>query len=141
MSVIKECKYTVEFDKIVNEIITNATIMYERRKYLRSYRALWDTGSTHTNVSKDVASKLGLKAVDKGTLDTPAGQIQCNIYKVDIILDSNVSINNVRVFESEIGSQDIDLLIGMDVIQRGEFIISNSEGKTKFSFSMPAKID
>ena len=141
MSVIKECKFTVEFDKIVDGIITNATIMYERRRFLRSYHALWDTGSTNSNISKNAASKLGLEPDGTGTLDTPAGQIQCNIYKVDIILDSNVSINNVRVFESEIGSQDIDLLIGMDVIQRGEFIISNSEGKTKFSFSMPAKID
>lgn len=31
-----------------------------------------------------------------------------------------------------------DVLIGMDIIARGDFAMSNSNGKTKFTFQIPA---
>ena len=37
--------------------------------------------------------------------------------------------------------KDIDLLIGMDIIQLGDFSISNGGGKTLFTFAMPPFID
>jgi hypothetical protein len=40
--------------------------------------------------------------------------------------------------------RDVDLLIGMDIIQLGDFSISNGAGKTLFTFAMPSfedKID
>ena len=33
--------------------------------------------------------------------------------------------------------KDVDLLIGMDIIQLGDFFICNGGGKTLFSFAMP----
>ena len=34
--------------------------------------------------------------------------------------------------------KNIDVLIGMDVIKNGDFSITSSDGKTKFSFQIPS---
>lgn len=41
----------------------------------------------------------------------------------------------------KIGEQGIDVLIGMDVISKGDFAISNYNGKTQFSFRIPSQND
>ena len=35
----------------------------------------------------------------------------------------------------------IDVLIGMDIINRGDFAVSNRNGKTMFSFRIPSMSD
>lgn len=41
----------------------------------------------------------------------------------------------MAVYESEFMGADI--IIGMDIIQTGDFLISNTNGRTTFSFCMP----
>ena len=36
---------------------------------------------------------------------------------------------------------DVDVLIGMDIISKGDFSITASQGKTKFSFQIPSTHD
>jgi len=45
------------------------------------------------------------------------------------VKNSNVTVCNLV--------RDVDLLIGMDIIQLGDFVISNGAGKTLFTFAMP----
>ena len=33
---------------------------------------------------------------------------------------------------------DADVLIGMDIIRRGDFVVTNGDGRTKFSFRIPS---
>ena len=42
---------------------------------------------------------------------------------------------------SKIGAQGIDVLIGMDIISKGDFAVSNYNGKTQFSFRLPSQED
>ncbi len=141
MSNIVMKAFTVEYNTIANRLITHADIVYNRKKVFHTFSALWDTGATDTCISKKVVNALNLKPVNKKMVASVLEIKECWVYTVDIILDNDVMVSNVQVCETVIDNQNIDLLIGMDVIQRGNFIISNSEGKTKFSFSMPAKID
>jgi len=53
-----------------------------------------------------------------------------NISMADMVKNSNVTVCNLV--------KDIDLLIGMDIIQLGDFSISNGAGKTLFTFAMPS---
>jgi len=49
-------------------------------------------------------------------------------------------IANLRVFSSEDYSDfDYDVLIGMDVITKGDFVVSTVNDETTFSFRMPAQ--
>ena len=43
------------------------------------------------------------------------------------------------VLDSEIGNQGIGMLIGMDIITKGDFAVSNYNGKTMFTFRMPSE--
>ena len=47
-------------------------------------------------------------------------------------------IKDLVVIDSEIGSQSIGVLIGMDVIGMGDFAVSNFGDKTVFSFRIPS---
>ena len=57
-------------------------------------------------------------------------------------LKKNVPFS-IRVSHSEITAlkgklSEVDVLIGMDIINRGDFIIGNCDGKTTFLFRMPS---
>lgn len=46
-------------------------------------------------------------------------------------------VANVKVMENDF--EDIDVLIGMDVIVFGDFLITNADGKTTFQFRTPSE--
>lgn len=54
-------------------------------------------------------------------------------------MNKEVIVQNTTVIDSEIGSQGIDILIGMDIIKLGDFAISNYKGQTQFSFRIPSQ--
>jgi hypothetical protein len=58
---------------------------------------------------------------------------------INILLPNSVGFAALRVTEGDL--PDFDVLIGMDIIVRGDFAISQSTGKTKFTFQMPSTHD
>ena len=138
----------MKIDAFVNEypyiskVLVNTVII--RSDTLESTEiALWDTGATGTCISKDVVTKLNLVPHGKQLMHTPSGFTIVNTYLVDIILPSNFVARDVVVSDSKIGDQGIGTLIGMDIITRGDFSVSNYNGKTVFTFRTPSqeKID
>ena len=59
------------------------------------------------------------------------------ITDVHIGLPNKVLIENCNVIESEINSPNIEILIGMDIIQMGDFAIANAMEETTFSYCIP----
>jgi hypothetical protein len=59
------------------------------------------------------------------------------VYLVSVFLPNNVCFSPLRVTEGDLVG-DVEVLIGMDIIGRGDFAISNKDGKTAFSFRMPS---
>lgn len=100
--------------------------------------AQWDTGATNTCISHDVVSKLSLSPTGFSQCHTPSGVVLQNAYKIDVWLPNNLKVESVRVNESEIGLQGIDILIGMDIICLGDFAVSNCNGTTFFTFRYPS---
>ena len=72
---------------------------------------------------------------------TPSGTAIYNKYMIDIELPNDIEIKDVTVCESEIGAQKLDLIIGMNIISKGDFAISNYNNKTKFSFRIPTSAE
>lgn len=104
-----------------------------------AFIALWDTGATGTCISHAVVTQLGLIPSGKQDIRTPSGCTTVNTYLVDIKLPNDVYIKDALVCDSEIGNQGLGVLIGMDIITRGDFCVSNYGGKTVFSFRIPSK--
>ena len=134
--------FTASLNCIADRLISEAYVESNNEKmYITS--ALWDTGATKTCISQAVVDRLGLKPVSQTMVRTPSGERLLNVYIADVVLRNNVKIVDWMVIGSEIGNQEIDLLIGMDIITLGDFAVSNSDGKTQFSFCIPSlgKID
>ena len=62
----------------------------------------------------------------------------CNVYLVDVVLRNNVTVKDIHVIEAELDNQNIDMLIGMDIIGLGDFAVTNVNGITKFTFRLPS---
>lgn len=70
-------------------------------------------------------------------ISTANGLVDVNTYLINLTLPNKVTIENLSVTSSDLGD-DVDLLIGMDVIKLGDFSITNTNNSTTFSFRIPS---
>ena len=120
------------YKQVVDKIITNVIINHKEQA-----KALWDTGANCCCISYGLVKRLNLKPIGAMPIATPSGTAIYNKYMIDIKLPNNIELKDVTVCESEIGAQKLDLIIGMNIINKGDFAISNFNGMTKFSFRIP----
>ena len=77
--------------------------------------------------------------VETDELSTPYGKISSNMYDIQIILNDDLLIP-IRVLKQDyIYQEGVDLLIGMDIISKGDFSISTFNDVTCFSFRIPSR--
>ena len=122
---------------------------------VRPFRALWDTGATHTVFEPKVIEELQLQSeswetirgIDGNPVDRPAYEILLVLTKIPMSVENHqddnlISLHPVTAVMLEKDGQlggDIDLLIGMDVITRVDFAISRgNEGDLWCSIRHPS---
>lgn len=103
------------------------------------FSALWDTGATHSVISKNVVNTLHLKQEGFIPIIHANGEDIAPIYHVFLGLPNGVGIPMENVAGTKLTG--FDILIGMDIINRGDFAVSNRNGKTMFSFRIPSMTD
>lgn len=102
---------------------------------------IWDTGATASVITKLLAEKLGLIPIDQVRVKGVHGYKDgINVYAVKIVLNNqNVSfVLPVTECEQLTDDDSCKFLIGMDVISRGDFAITNFEGQTIMTFRVPS---
>jgi hypothetical protein len=99
------------------------------------YTGVWDTGATQTMITPKILSDLELTPVDTVTVHGVNSSARVPVVLISLILPNKIKVTDVRATVSEI--QGVDMLIGMDIIQAGDFSISNYEEKTVFTFATP----
>ena len=98
--------------------------------------ALWDTGAAMSVITPDLEQKMNLIAYDHITVNGINNTSVANVVKISVGLPNGVMIQEQDVAVCKL-VKDVDLLIGMDIIQLGDFSISNGGGITLFSFAIP----
>ncbi len=140
--------FTINYPGRVRELCTAIKIglpsltsgFDSNKKFAEFARAIWDTGATGTVITKAVVNALDLQPTGIQKVVGVNGQPEDRpTYVVDLILPNNVIVQNVNVVEG--GGSSFDVLIGMDIIQMGDFFISRGQGKTMFSFCIPPHED
>jgi len=102
-------------------------------------RAKWDTGANHTVISTDLKERLDLVPSASETISGLGGSQVIDVFRLEVRLPNGLFISSRRIGVCNIRSvYNIDILIGMDIIQLGDFHISNTNGKTMFSFVIPS---
>ena len=101
-----------------------------------SYNAIWDTGATNTVISQKVIDECNLKPIGKAIVHTATDVRECLTFLVSVFLPNKMFVRSLRVTQGSPGNCDV--LIGMDIIAAGDFAITHPDGKTTFSFRMPA---
>jgi len=93
--------------------------------------AVWDTGATNTCISKAVVNKLALKPITVTEVSGAYGEEKIRpVYLVCLYLPNGVVFRNRPVIEWD--STKVEVLVGMDVIFNGDFVISNINNETFF---------
>lgn len=108
---------------------------------VRKYVALWDTGATASVITQKVVNELKLRPTGMTKAFHAQGEGFVNTYLVNILLPNSVGFHSLQVTEGTLNG--FDVLIGMDIISKGDLSLCNSNGKTTFSFQFPPehKID
>lgn len=125
-------------DMLKTDVIVLSNVRDKTKPYVpKKWRGLWDTGASKSSITQRIADDLALSPIGQTGVSTANGVIIVNTYFVDIVLLNGVVAKNVLVCCSNLGD-DIDVLIGMDIITHGDFSITNVNGETTFSFRTPS---
>ncbi len=88
-------------------------------------------------MTQDVVDACGLAATGMAKVYHVDGSSLVETYLVNIGLPNNVSYRGVRVAKGNLPN-GADILIGMNIINTGDFAVTNFNGITKFSFRVPS---
>ena len=101
------------------------------------YVAIWDTGATNSAITQRVVDECHLKPTGMVQVCGVHGTAFVETYIVNIILPNKVIVTSVKVSKGAlVGGADV--LIGMDIIGIGDFLVTTRDNKTLFSFRMPS---
>ena len=107
-------------------------------KRVKVVRSLWDTGASVTLISARVAKVLGLTSIGKtGVSGYNEGIDVKDTYCVHVGLPTGDIVTNIMAMEFE--SDEYDVVIGMDVIEKGDLAVTNLDDRTTFTFRIPSE--
>jgi predicted aspartyl protease len=109
-------------------------------------KGIWDTGATGSAITKSLALKLNLIQTGQARVNSVHGfKDNVTVYAVKINLNNKAVSFVLPVLECEqlTENDSCEFLIGMDVISKGDFAITNFQDKTVMTFRIPSiqKID
>ena len=128
---------TQKYQDFDGRIITKEVLLINDESF--EVMAQWDTGAIYSSISRELVNKLGIILEGKYKVDsTNHSQIldSCNIL---MLINDTIAFPVKAMVVDNIHNTGIDLLIGMDIISQGDFVISTYEGTTCFSFRVPSK--
>lgn len=102
--------------------------------------AIWDTGATNCVITKNIASQLGLPVLQRAKVRGVHGENEVNVYLVKVTLNNqNITMGTLVTECEELSeSQDTGMLIGMDLITKGDFSITTFNNQTVMTFRTPS---
>jgi hypothetical protein len=106
-------------------------------------KAVWDTGAQQSVITPYIAKKLNLSPIGQIVVDGVTGKGSSDIVILTLEIPEHSIHKNMEVavcpFNTDPDS-DTQMLIGMDIISQGDFVLSNGDGYTLFSFAVPASV-
>ncbi len=106
---------------------------------MMSVKALWDTGVTQSCISYEIVKMIEPKRISKSKVASVEKAVTEEIFAISVALSDEITFRDVAVKATDLTEKDADMLIGMDIIARGDFEVRNLHGITQFAFRIPPK--
>ena len=103
-------------------------------------KALIDTGANSTCISHRLASACNLERISVMKIVSAQGTGLAPVYKADIKLPCGTLFQDVLVTEVA-GSENFDIIIGMDILSQGDIALTGSKEGLVFSMRFPSKLE
>lgn len=107
----------------------------EDRPNMFEATAIWDTGSECTTISRKMAQHLCLATIGEIESHHTGGHSIAYTYLLNLRLPNGIEFEGLRVMDGNF--DDVDILIGMDVLSQCDFAITHPSNQTKVSFQIP----
>ena len=142
MADIKPYAFTGRYTMYRNRIVSDVWLCSpeEGNTNATKIRALWDTGCSHSIISKRVADFLSLPTVGVNKFRSPFGGVRmCEMtrVKVCVVLGAERLTIDVGVDDRPNSDLDCDITLGLDFITQGDFAITHDDGQLVLSFCYP----
>ena len=121
-----------------NQLVTLVDVVVPNTLTTVKVQAIWDTGATASVITESVVKALGLIASGFSNVSTANGVAIQNTYIVDIVLPMGITVKDVTVTGAAALSGGSHVLIGMDIINLGDFSITNYKNSTCMTFRIPS---
>ncbi len=127
--------------------IHTATVIHpDDPKRFLDVKALWDTGASHTSITKRVAQQLGLVATSSIKTIHVGGKDDALVYRADLRLPGGnagehpATVTSLQVSDmKDRDPRDFDLIIGMNIIMQGDFALTGGMGSWRnMTFRSPS---
>jgi len=137
--------FFVSYNVLVNELTSPIKFMSaltadeSLRNNPVTVDALWDTGAVVTCMKPSLWDRLRLRPFDTNDrieLAGIGGRVKTRFTIANLILAPNLEIEFCPVYVLDFPG-DAEILIGMDIIRKGDFVVCNTNEKTSFSFAIP----
>ena len=128
------------YQSISNVISTDLIVENPYNGCSENTSGIWDTGATNSCISKSLAQQLKLVPIQRTTVMGVHGAKEVNVYLVTVTLPNPSIKLNILATECDELSEDgkTCMLVGMDVITKGDFCITNLNGKTVMTYRSPS---
>ncbi|MCL2719810.1 MAG: retroviral-like aspartic protease family protein [Treponema sp.] len=130
--------FFIDYKKLTLELPTEIELFNpaDMDRYFKTF-AIWDTGATISCISPNALIKLGLEPIDSIMIEGINSLERCDQVLVHIGLPNMILVQNIKPAVCIFSPPDLEFIIGMDIIKTGDFMLSNSNGKSLFSFATP----
>ena len=132
------CRYKGRSSNLTSEVEIFPAFVPPATPQGIKYTALYDTGATHSAISPKVVADLKLASIGATTVGVGGGKLPTTSHLVNIALPNRVMFSMLRVAQMTL-HQNIDALIGMDILGAGDFAVTHHQGNTTFSFCCPSR--
>lgn len=103
--------------------------------------AIVDTGAANSHISRNFIDKLKLLSNGVQAVNTMTEKAILKQYSLGIIIGNSIKLEAVNLLEFETISPFIDVIIGKDILNLGDFAFSQKKDKLCFSLIIPSKED
>ena len=134
----EEKSYTFTCDGIAKLIIV--PVIFKHNTCIMKARALIDTGAAFSYISQFISDSLSMPQTGR-IYHVQFGEDGANrpSVRATMILSSNISFENEELTVLKDEPRLYDAIIGMNILSRTDFSISNYNGHTIFTFRTPSQ--